>query len=83
MSGDAALALLIAVALDRAFGEPPNAIHPVAWLGSVIARGRDWALGPLPTGQFVRGAVVALILPTLCAALAFGCGVDSVGRGLG
>ena len=72
MSVNAACALVIAVTLDRAFGEPPNAIHPVAWLGSVIARGRDWALGPLPTGQFVRGAVVALILPTLCAALAFG-----------
>jgi adenosylcobinamide-phosphate synthase len=67
----AAFALLIAVALDRAFGEPPNAVHPVAWMGSAIAWGRDWALRPSRVGQFVRGAVVALTLPVVCAALAF------------
>jgi len=67
----AALALLIAVVLDRVFGEPPNAIHPVAWMGSAIARGRDWALRPSRLGQFVRGALVALALPVACAALAF------------
>lgn len=66
-----ALALLIAVALDRALGEPPNSIHPVAWMGSAIARGRDWALRSSRTVQFVRGAVVALAVPTFCAALAF------------
>lgn len=68
---NAALALLIAVALDLAFGEPPNAIHPVAWMGSAIAWGRDWALRPPRIGQFVRGALVALALPVACAALAF------------
>ena len=30
-----ALALLLAWGLDLAFGEPPNALHPVAWLGRV------------------------------------------------
>jgi len=68
---NAALALLIALALDRVFGEPPNALHPVAWMGSAIARGRDWALRPLRFGQFVRGAVVALALPLVSAVLAF------------
>jgi adenosylcobinamide-phosphate synthase len=71
MGMNPALALLIAVALDRAFGEPPNAIHPVAWMGSAIARGRDWALRPSRAAQFARGAVVALALPVICAALAF------------
>lgn len=32
----AALTLLLAAALDRAFGEPRNAWHPVAWLGRVV-----------------------------------------------
>jgi adenosylcobinamide-phosphate synthase len=68
----AAVALLIAVTLDRVFGEPPNALHPVAWMGSAIARGRDWALAASRAGQFVRGALVALTVPTFCAALAFG-----------
>jgi adenosylcobinamide-phosphate synthase len=68
---NAALVLLIAVTLDRAFGEPPNAIHPVAWMGSAIARGRDWALRSSRAGQFLRGALVALTLPALCAGFAF------------
>jgi adenosylcobinamide-phosphate synthase len=67
----AALALLLAVALDRAFGEPPNAIHPVAWMGSAIAWGRNWALRPSRMAQFLRGAVVALALPIVCAAFGY------------
>jgi adenosylcobinamide-phosphate synthase len=68
----AALALLIAVAIDAQFGEPPNAIHPVAWLGALIARGRDWAFRAGRTGQFLRGAWVALAIPLLAGSLAWG-----------
>jgi len=71
MGLNAAIALLIAVALDHAFGEPPNAIHPVAWMGTAIAWGRNWALCASRVGQFVRGTVVALTLPVVCAAVAF------------
>src|SRR6185369_10633038 len=70
MGLNAAIALLIAVALDRAFGEPPNAIHPVAWMGTAIAWGRNWALCTSRVGQFVRGTVVALTLPIVCAVAA-------------
>jgi adenosylcobinamide-phosphate synthase len=35
-----ALALFFAWALDAIFGEPPNAVHPVAWLGKLL-----WPLG--------------------------------------
>jgi adenosylcobinamide-phosphate synthase len=35
-----ALALLVAWALDAFFGEPPNPVHPVAWLGKLL-----WPLG--------------------------------------
>ena len=71
MGLNAASALLIAVTLDRAFGEPPNAIHPVAWMGTAIAWGRNWALCASRVGQFVRGTVVALTLPAVCATVAF------------
>ncbi|NZD58327.1 hypothetical protein HZU83_16675, partial [Sphaerotilus montanus] len=51
-------ALLLAWALDRCFGEPPNAWHPVAWLGSVLGpvgrRVRAWP----PRAAFVGGALV-------------------------
>lgn len=48
-----AMALPIAWAIDRCFGEPPDAWHPVAWLGRVAA----------PIGRRLRDArpMVALI----------------------
>lgn len=61
-----AVALALAWALDRRFGEPPNAWHPVAWFGRLagpigrgLRRGRPaWALlgGALAWGALVLGA---------------------------
>jgi adenosylcobinamide-phosphate synthase len=67
---NSAYALIAAYALDRALGEPPNAVHPVAWMGKAIAVGRDWALRAGRGGQLARGAIVALAIPTAAAALA-------------
>lgn len=36
MDGTMSAALLMAWTLDAAFGEPPNAVHPVAWLGRLL-----------------------------------------------
>jgi adenosylcobinamide-phosphate synthase len=64
------LAIAAAFVLDFAFGEPPNALHPVAWLGHVIGLGREWALRAGKLGQLVRGAAVALLVPSTSAAFA-------------
>ncbi len=57
-----ALALTGGLALDLAIGELPNASHPVAWLGRVIAPlDREWARPRLV------GGVVALALPLAVA----------------
>lgn len=64
----AAAALAIAYALDLALGEPPNPVHPVAWMGTVIGRAKGWALRGTPLAQLGRGAVVALVLPSAFAA---------------
>jgi adenosylcobinamide-phosphate synthase len=66
-----ALAVLAAFGLDAAFGEPPNALHPVAWMGAAIARGRAWALGGGRAAQLVRGALVATMVPGVSAATAY------------
>jgi len=66
-----ALAVLAAFGLDAAFGEPPNAVHPVAWMGVAIARGRAWALAGRRGTQLARGAAVALLVPSLSAAVAY------------
>jgi adenosylcobinamide-phosphate synthase len=65
------IALVAAYALDRAFGEPPNTLHPVAWMGGLVGAGRQWALRAGRVGQLVRGGVVALLVPSLSAALAY------------
>ena len=68
----AAVALVAAYALDRALGEPPNALHPVAWMGSVIARAKIWALRGSRVAQLGRGAFIALAVPTAFSAAAYG-----------
>lgn len=59
----AAGAVLGALALDLAVGEPPDAFHPVAWYGRAVARlDRDWQRPVL------AGLIVALVAPLLVAA---------------
>jgi adenosylcobinamide-phosphate synthase len=57
--------MALALALDRLFGEPPNAVHPVAWMGRLIAR--LTALAPRfgPRRQLLAGALIALAVPTV------------------
>src|SRR4051794_12454758 len=76
---NASLALLGSFALDRAFGELPNAIHPVAWMGHAIALGREWALRAGKLGQFLRGLALAVVLPAGFALVAYAL-FQSVGR---
>lgn len=72
MIATGAIDLLAALGLDAAFGEPPNALHPVVWIGAAIARGRDWSLSGGRTYQFVKGALVAAAIPSASAAVACG-----------
>jgi adenosylcobinamide-phosphate synthase len=61
--------VLLAVALDLAFGDPPNAIHPVAWMGRAIGLGRRGLCRGGPGRLFVAGGVLTLVV-TAAAALA-------------
>jgi adenosylcobinamide-phosphate synthase len=57
--------LLAAVALDLAFGEPPDRVHPVAWLGRALGAGRRrWCRGSRPS-LLLRGAGVTLAVAAL------------------
>jgi adenosylcobinamide-phosphate synthase len=64
-----AVALLLAFGADLVLGEPPSVLHPVVWMGNVIARGRDWALAAPSATQFFRGAVLTLAVCGVAAAL--------------
>lgn len=62
---DILLILALALIIDSTLGDPPNAFHPVAWMGRVISfldRGR---LSHGPLSQFVYGAVITLFVVAL------------------
>ena len=52
--------LLLALILDLAFGELPNAIHPVAWMGKVVLYLKRIYSGRSPVSQFVHGVGITL-----------------------
>ena len=70
------LAVLLALAVDRLWGEPPARWHPVVWMGHYLgAMGRRVAPSfnapaPGPAAVFVRGALAWLLGAALVVALA-------------
>jgi adenosylcobinamide-phosphate synthase len=72
-----ALAMLIALLIDAALGEPPAALHPVVWMGRFLNR---WGRG-LPDRTAARaffGGATAWI----AGAALFACGAWAVSRGV-
>ncbi len=65
-------ALLIAWTLDAAFGEPPNAVHPVAWLGRLLGplgqRLCAWRRVPAFIGGSLAWGAIAAALAVLAHA---------------
>jgi adenosylcobinamide-phosphate synthase len=69
-------AIAVAVALDLAFGDPPDRFHPVAWLGRLLSIGtRRLCVGP-PGRLLVAGAALTLLVAAVAAAA--GGGVELV-----
>jgi adenosylcobinamide-phosphate synthase len=67
---DAAAALLLAVAIDLAFGEPPDAVHPVVWLGKSIDLLENKAPDLNGNRSLAYGAVATLGIASAVALLA-------------
>jgi len=59
--------LAAALAVDAFWGEPPNPLHPVVWMG----KGASWLEKLAPKRgarlQLAAGAVIAVLLPSACA----------------
>ncbi|NUB93107.1 cobalamin biosynthesis protein CobD [Haloterrigena sp. SYSU A121-1] len=61
----------LAFSLDLLVGEPPNALHPVAWFGRLVgALDREWA--GTERGQRLAGVGIAVLAPLCPAAVAGG-----------
>jgi adenosylcobinamide-phosphate synthase len=59
--------IVLAVAIDLALGDPPNAFHPVAWMGKVISFLEKAGLELGPAAQFAYGACITIFVVGLFA----------------
>ena len=68
-----ALALLLALLVDLALGEPPNRLHPTVWMGKTVALAERIAPGTqsAPALQLAAGAVMAVVIPAAWGAAAW------------
>jgi adenosylcobinamide-phosphate synthase len=76
-----ALAVVLALALDLAAGDPPNRYHPVAWIGRMLARGRAALARGGPVRLVVAGGL--LVLGTAAVAAVAAAVVETVAAALG
>ncbi len=65
-----ALALLLAVGLDRLLPEPPAKVHPVVWMGSAVAA-VEGAAPQRPVPAFLFGSAIVVILTGVSTVLAW------------
>jgi adenosylcobinamide-phosphate synthase len=57
--------LALAIAIDMAMGDPPNAFHPVAWMGKVISFLERGGLKLNQAGQLIYGIAMTLFIAAL------------------
>jgi adenosylcobinamide-phosphate synthase len=79
----AVLVVLLAIALDLALGDPPNPVHPVAWIGRVLATGRRWLCHGPPLVLLGAGAVLTVGVMMLAAGGGVAIGVLAATLGPG
>ena len=67
------LALILALLLDLAVGEPPNRLHPTVWIGKTVALAERIAPGPgsASAAQLAAGVAMALLIPAAWGAAAW------------
>ncbi|HEY4082915.1 MAG TPA: adenosylcobinamide-phosphate synthase CbiB [Burkholderiaceae bacterium] len=64
------LAMLVALLLDLAFGEPPTWAHPVVAMGRYLSLWSAWLLRVAPSLALIGGALAWALGAVLCVALA-------------
>jgi len=63
-------AMLIALAIDRAFGEPPPRVHPVVVMGRYLGAFGSRLTALAPARAFAAGALAWSLCAAICVALA-------------
>lgn len=65
------LTVFFALALDLAFGDPKNKLHPTAWVGTIIAKLVPFAKNQNQTKEKIGGILVTVFVSALVAGLLF------------
>ena len=65
------LVLLLALWIDRRWGEPPVAVHPVVWIGNYLQVCGDFTVRCRPAPAFALGALAWCVGASLVGALAW------------
>lgn len=78
---EAVVVVLGALALDLALGDPPNRVHPVAWIGRLIAWGRRRLARGSPSRLLIAGT--ALTVGASLLALVTGAAISAVAHASG
>lgn len=65
------LTVFFALALDLAFGDPKNKLHPTAWVGTMIAKLVPFAKNQNQTKEKIGGILVTVFVSALVAGLLF------------
>jgi adenosylcobinamide-phosphate synthase len=55
----------LAIIIDIVLGDPPDVIHPVAWIGKIIELAERWGLKLRPNGQFTYGIIMTIFITAL------------------
>ena len=73
--------LLLALAIDLVFGDPPNRYHPVAGIGRLLGAGQRWLCHGSPSRLLVAGALTMIAIAGLAGVAA--TLVSRISAGLG
>jgi adenosylcobinamide-phosphate synthase len=66
------LAMIVALLIDAALGEPPAALHPVVWMGKFLNRWGRGLPGRAAASAFIGGAMGWIVGAALFAGVAWG-----------
>ncbi len=74
------LAIVLAICIDFAFGDPKNKFHPTVWIGTIIGKLVPFSRGHSPKTEKLLGTVLTILITTLVALVFYflNRGLDSI-----
>jgi adenosylcobinamide-phosphate synthase len=65
------LAVLFAISIDFAFGDPKNKFHPTVWIGTLIGKLVPFVKSHNPTTEKISGFILTISVTTLIASILY------------